>query len=705
MKPDSNKILFIIQKENVDHYAACIKSIQELEMPQGMTSEILSWTQNDANANCSQLYNSIAKGNDAKYKIYLPDTTCFVYEKALLDMMKIFASDYEIGMLGVCGAKSLPISGQWQESDTKVGSKYILQDDGSVLEEKYSAPSDVCENVQCISQIMLATQYDMHWHELADTDCYATAHSFEFRRQGYKVVVPQQKITWCLSMAQEDRLPGNNKNMLQEYAPYLQSKNLTMVNASLLRNCGSQVVVGDNCKLVNPDKIWLGDHVRIGDNCRMAATYNIRIEHNTVIEDSVNISDEQVLPVDTLAVFGSAFEQKKGGNLVIGHHSHIETDATIMGDVKIGCGCLIKALSMLNKDVPNHCVAAGNPAQVIKAMDYEDGKWIDIKDDAELQRLLDKRKKTQPILSIGIPTFNRSYYLNKCLKAIYKQIGNDDLVEVFISDNASSDNTLQIATNYQRYSSFRYNRNNINIGPGRNFEIVWEKSHGKYTVAVGDDDYFGGNAIYNAVACLYANPELSILSMVPSNDNEYGVYYGKGIDDFVDRVSYLSTYISGFIMNRKYFLQIDKRLKFGDTSLNQVYIQLEILRQHPSFSVLYGHIFREDSGEGSFGRKFPLEERSCLAKVFIGQYFDILSSFLEEKEVGLSLEALKKDKKNVMEKFFLPWCNIVTSSDCIWKIDENVMEIIKKYYEDEPYYEEIKKIIRIFKNKQDELSK
>ena len=111
---------------------------------------------------------------------------------------------------------------------------------------------------------MLATQYDIHWHELADTDCYSTAHSFEFRRQGYKVVVPQQKITWCLSMAQEDRLPGNNKNMLREYAPYLQSKNLTMKNASLLGNCGSQVVVGDNCKLVNPDKIWLGDNVRIG---------------------------------------------------------------------------------------------------------------------------------------------------------------------------------------------------------------------------------------------------------------------------------------------------------------------------------------------------------------------------------------------------------------------------------------------------------
>lgn len=699
VKPNSNKILFIIQKENEDHYAACIKSIQELEMPQGMTSEILSWTQNDANANCSQLYNSIAKGNDAKYKIYLPDTTCFVYEKALLDMMKIFASDYEIGMLGVCGAKSLPISGQWQESDTKVGSKYILQDDGSVLEEKYSASSDVCENVQCISQIMLATQYDIFWHELADTDCYATAHSFEFRRQGYKVVVPQQKITWCLSMAQEDRLLGNNKNMLHEYAPYLQSKNLTMVNASLLRNCGSQVVVGDNCKLVNPDKIWLGDHVRIGDNCRMAATHNIRVEHDTVIAENVNISDEQVLPVDTLAVFGSAFEQKKGGNLVIGHHSHIETDVTIMGDVKIGCGCLIKALSMLNKDVPNHCVVAGNPAQVIKAMDYEDGKWIDIKDDAELQCLLDKRKKTQPILSIGIPTFNRSYYLNKCLKAIYKQIGNDDLVEVFISDNASPDNTPQVVANYKKYPSLTYHRNKTNIGE-RNFENVWEHSHGRYAIALGDDDYFCGNAIYNIVASLYSNPKITLLSMLPYNENRYCIYEGKGIDDFVGRVSYVSTYISGVALNREYFLQVENRLKFSDTNLNQVYIQLEMLRKNPEFCVLYGAFFGEGTGEAGFGRKYSLERKADLAKVFIGQYFDILNSFFAEKSNGLSKETLKKDKRNVMEKFFLPWCNIVTSSDCVWKIDDNVMEVIKKYYLKEPYFEKIKNIINKFEDKQ-----
>lgn len=705
MKPDLNEILFIVHKQNEDNYAACIKSIQELKIPQGMTLQILSWTQDNANVNCSQLYNSLFKENKAKYKIYLPDTTCFIYENALLDMVKIFKSDYEIGMLGVCGAISLPVSGRWQEADIKLGSEYILQGDGNIAEEKYRVPSDICEDVQCISNTMLATQYDVYWHEVAAADCYATAHSLDFIRQGYRVVVPRQDSIWCLSMKGDKHLSSSSDNMLHEYAPYLQSKNLIMKNANLLRNCGSQVVVGDNCKIVNPDKIWLADHVSIGDDCRIAAAHSIRIEHDTVIEDNVNISDEQILPVDTLAVFGSAFEQKKGGNIVIGHHSHIESRVTIMGDVKIGCGCLIKASSMLNKDIPNHCVVAGNPAQVVKAMDYEDGRWIDIKNNEELQELLEKRKRTRPILSIGIPTYNRAYYLNKCLKAIYNQIGNDDIVEVFVSDNASPDNTPQVAANYQKYANLTYHRNKTNIG-SRNFENVWGKSHGKYVAAVGDDDYFAGDAIYNVVTCLYANPEISVLNigMSLNNDNKYGVYRGKSLDDFMSRVSYLSTYISGCIMKKDYFMELDNQLKFGDTQLNQVYIQLEILRKHPAFAVLYGQIFGRDTGEANFGSKLSMEQKGCLAKIFIGQYFDILYSFLEDKEHGISLEALKKEKKNVMEKFFLPWCDIVTSTNSSWKIDDNVMEIIKKYYADEVYYEEIKNIIIKFKGKQDSLA-
>ena len=79
--------------------------------------------------------------------------------------------------------------------------------------------------------------------------------------------------------------------------------------------------------------------------------------------------------------------------------------------------------------------------------------------------------------------------------------------------------------------------------------------------------------------------------MLPYDENRYGVYEGKGIDDFLGRVSYVSTYISGVALNREYFLQVENRLKFSDTNLNQVYNQLEMLRKNPDNSVLYCEFF------------------------------------------------------------------------------------------------------------------
>ena len=92
-----------------------------------------------------------------------------------------------------------------------------------------------------------------------------------------------------------------------------------------------------------------------------------------------------------------------------------------------------------------------------------------------------------------------------------------------------------------------------------------------------------------------------------------------------------------------------------------------------------------------------MEDKGCLGKVFIKQYFDILESFRSiEPAIGLSAECIRSDKKNVMEKFFLPWCNIVTSVDNTWKIDEDILDILQKYYGDEAYYNEIIVLVKHF---------
>ncbi|UKA22769.1 hypothetical protein IHC92_04280 [Photobacterium damselae subsp. damselae] len=46
--------------------------------------------------------------------------------------------------------------------------------------------------------------------------------------------------------------------------------------------------------------------------------------------------------------------------------------------VSIGKYCIIGARSVVTKDIPDYCVAAGNPAKIIKKYDFELKEWIKV---------------------------------------------------------------------------------------------------------------------------------------------------------------------------------------------------------------------------------------------------------------------------------------------------------------------------------------
>ena len=83
------------------------------------------------------------------------------------------------------------------------------------------------------------------------------------------------------------------------------------------------------------------------------------------------------------------------------------------------------------------------------------------------------------LLSICIPTYNRAEYLKKSIDSIVNQ---DEFinkqVEIVITDNASTDNTENIVTDYaNRYENIIYYRNEKNIG-NDNFPFVLSKGNG-----------------------------------------------------------------------------------------------------------------------------------------------------------------------------------------------------------------------------------
>ena len=66
--------------------------------------------------------------------------------------------------------------------------------------------------------------------------------------------------------------------------------------------------------------------------------------------------------------------------VTIGDGTWIGINACVMGNVRIGKNCVIGANSVVTGDVPDYAVAVGSPARIVKLLDVESGKWIQVAD-------------------------------------------------------------------------------------------------------------------------------------------------------------------------------------------------------------------------------------------------------------------------------------------------------------------------------------
>lgn len=428
-------------------------------------------------------------------------------------------------------------------------------------------------------------------------------------------------------------------------------------------------------------RIVIENGCNIGRRCTISAVNRIVIKRECIIAENVYIADynfkyESIgIPIMHQGI--TSFE----GEVVIGEGTWIGNNCVIAGNVKIGRGCTIGANSLVNSDIPDYCVAVGNPAKIIKVFNFESGKWVKIKDSDGLISVLKEREKMQPILSICIPTYNRSKYLDKCLKSIFDYIGNDKSIEVVVSDNNSQDNTKEIVDKYiSMYSNFKYFKNEQNIGADRNIMEALNRGTGKFLASHGDDDYFAPFSIYKIINKLYENRDCSVFYMF--NRTSASEKKNCGINNFIKDVSFYCTFISGIILKKSDYKIIEDKYKFVHFKLNQVYLQLLMLKDNKEYCVLYDYFLAESGEHKPYGYNF--------AEVFINNYLEILNYF---KQYGLNDNVIIDDKKKLMESMILPWYRRIKSGEI--KLDvTNIDEYINKYYRGEPYFEELLTIIK-----------
>jgi glycosyltransferase involved in cell wall biosynthesis len=136
-------------------------------------------------------------------------------------------------------------------------------------------------------------------------------------------------------------------------------------------------------------------------------------------------------------------------------------------------------------------------------------------------------EKGPPLVSVGLPVFNGSNYLELAIESIRRQTLTD--FELIISDNASTDDTEAICRRHAADDArIRYYRNASNIGASANFNRSFTLASGEYFKWAAHDDTLAPTYLERCVALLEANPDAvlcqSLVRLIDADGKSVGVY-------------------------------------------------------------------------------------------------------------------------------------------------------------------------------------
>lgn len=251
------------------------------------------------------------------------------------------------------------------------------------------------------------------------------------------------------------------------------------------------------------------------------------------------------------------------------------------------------------------------------------------------------------LLSICIPTFNRANYLKNTLYSIVSQEKYCEECEIIISDNNSTDNTREVGEYFsEKHENIRYYCNETNIGAERNFLKLLDYGQGKYLKLHNDKACFYKDKLNNLLEYLL-NIDHSVVFILNECDDRQkkGIIECEGIDDFVQIVSYRSTWMCGIIFKNTEYQNLPNKDRAIGSFLNQTDIMFRLLKDSDKSMIINEKLQYEQEVEYKGGYN--------LFEVFISNYLGFYQDYL--RNGILSQKTYRAEKINLLKEFVFPW--------------------------------------------------
>ena len=128
----------------------------------------------------------------------------------------------------------------------------------------------------------------------------------------------------------------------------------------------------------------------------------------------------------------------------------------------------------------------------------------------------------QPLVSVGLPVYDRPRLLCRALECLAKQTYQN--LEIIISDDCSSgEETRKVVQEFmEKDPRIQYYRQGKNLGPVLNHRFVFEKATGEYFFWASEDDEWSEKYIEIGVRTLSANPKYDAWCCTIRNTDSFG---------------------------------------------------------------------------------------------------------------------------------------------------------------------------------------